>query len=386
MWQHQKGASVLIIGPTQMEETVNSDSDDSSLGSMDDDDAYADFVKTTVSLHPKNCCDNKPRDVERMKRFLAKDSLSLDRRDSAWELTPLQWAVQLGHYRCVEFLLDAGADYTLPADNNTDLLEIALREEHNYNVVKILLDFGISANYEPPKGCPVRYNKSYYVTCALRHGILPAQILLDYGAVVNDFDGYDINFYNFTHFVAASSAVIEAKADVLKFLLLNGAPVDAKSARLTKPSSSNPVVKDCLSLIHLFICCDGERGFEEEKKIADLLHQFGANFWEKNRLGLTPLQVRSNRIVWNKERRLRDIGWLSQRPREDIFFRITEYLRHLMSAPLSLTSLCRLTLVRSMGQNYFKNLHLLPKLPRRVIAFLRGWELLDRPVYGDFSL
>ncbi|CAB3364962.1 Hypothetical predicted protein [Cloeon dipterum] len=317
-----------------------------------------------------------------MRKILAKDGFALERRDlhSAHELTPLQSAVKYGHHRCVQFLLDLGADHTLRTrDNKNDLLELAVWGYSNESVIKLLLDFGLSPNFKSVENAKVRYNKAYYLTCAMRSGISAAQILLDYGAVINDFVGYSINFNNCEHFVASFNAVIECKSDILKFLLLNGAPVDARQARL--PDNADPVSKDCLSLIHHFVCSNGEKGFDEECKILNLLHQFGANLWERNRLGLTPLQVRSNRPVWNRERHLRDMDWYVQRPNEGVFFRTTEYLRHLMSAPLSLSSLSRLTIIRTMSMNYFRDLHKLPPLPRKVMAYLRCWELLDRPIY-----
>jgi len=126
------------------------------------------------------------------------------------------------------------------------------------------------------------------------------------------------------------------------------------------------------------VCSNGSVGFEREKMVLDILRQLGADLWEKNRLGLSPLQMRCNRKVWNRERHLRGLSWYHDRPNEGVFFKTTEYLKQLMTAPLSLTSLCRLTLFRVVGPDkYLRNLHLLPLLPTRIKSFLRWEDLPD---------
>jgi hypothetical protein len=156
----------------------------------------------------------------------------------------------------VRFLLDAGADVNVQTRNdNQDVMALAITSNSlmGDSIVEALLNHGVSPNYVQRQGTMWYngvFNKPFYIRQAIessrRRSLL--QMLLDAGAEINDFAGFDINFDNFEFFVSAANCVARTHAKRLKFLLLRGAPTDYRRALL--PDNTHPVTKDSLSLIH----------------------------------------------------------------------------------------------------------------------------------------
>lgn len=226
--------------------------------STDSDDEMDGSYCCQQLLHAGKSCKNRPEDVEAMRKMLTADPLALERREPHFssELTPLQHAISQGHSECVRFLLDAGADVNVQTRNdNQDIMALAITSDPllDDSIVEALLNHGVSPNYVQRQGSMWYngvFNKPFYIRQAIessrRRSLL--QMLLDAGAEINDFAGFDINFDNFEFFVSAANCVARTHAKRLKFLLLRGAPTDYRRALL--PDNTHPVTKDSLSLIH----------------------------------------------------------------------------------------------------------------------------------------
>lgn len=204
--------------------------------------------------------------------------------------TPLMNAVMGEHVECVKFLLQAGANM----DNEGFRLDslICALQSGSYEILELLLKYGLGPDFTRSG---VNYeSRATYVTLAASLGATKElQLLLDYGGMTKDF-AYIESSDHYNDVTPATWATFNGKSDSLKILLLNGAIVNFKQDREYSQHYSIDTLKyDALSLPMHFVMSHGS-DLQEKFKMLSILYQFGADFSQRNSMGLTPLNVLEN--------------------------------------------------------------------------------------------
>ncbi|KAF4519581.1 hypothetical protein B566_EDAN017610 [Ephemera danica] len=299
-------------------------------------------------------CTNQAVDIARMEKLLSEE----DQLNNA-----LKHSVAVGHDLCMNFLISAGASCPV-----TDLLKIAFTEGQTA-IFAMLLDKNCT---QEDINALLDFISKTFINSLVNFNII--QLIHD--------RGFKIEYFDYLKTEPSSRLNDErltvkylVRTNELKYLLLNGGAIDHRQVAIP---NLTPEQKDYLSLIHQLVSFDRYfRCLFWTRKITSIttykeslyiLHQCGANLWEVNSDGNTPLDIVERNII--------------RSPRESAF-RIYEggqefksYMLELMSAPLSLQSLCRLSLLRHFGDQYLKTVDkLASQLPYPVIDFLRGDDM-----------
>jgi ankyrin repeat protein len=341
-------------------------------------------------LH-NSLCENSDKDISIMSYILSIDSESLERvcHDKMFSheeslTTALVHAASAGHEKCLDFLLNQGAQW----EKNTDganLLQVAIKEGNGLKIVDYLFKYG----YFNPIFESVKYGEeynmncgsNYYLMCAVRNfseqneEIEMLNLMLHYGIKV-DYIHTDIKLESYPRHCPSIVAIYFVIPECLKFLLLHGAVIDH---RHTGRNDLSDEVIDCISLIHHFAILSFSQ-LEESLDMLNMLYELGANLWEKNRNGLNPLEVRQDALALEREIDARGgndvfISY-NQEYDEDETELITKQMEKLMSKPLSLKSWCRISLLRTHGLEYLNYVEIVKNdLPETVVMFLKGDDL-----------
>jgi hypothetical protein len=332
-----------------------------------------------IALHPAGKCQHNLRDLKRMKALIAKDPEALNRIQVCQvrsqvghfcdgDQTPIQDAARHGHHRCIKFLIEAGAQLTIPNTNTSNNVLIQAIDSRDATTVKHIVNTGVFRQWHLPN-TPLPKN---YSTHAVRNDDIDTlQILIDTGRPLIDFPHDHTISFNVCEEAVTVSALAFYHSRALKVFLLNGAPIDHTKFKHLQLS---PETIDCLSLIHHFAVFAYDQP-EFAKEILDMLYELGANLWQKNRFGQTPLDVRTSGMDnWFQEWATRKISIYPYCYGTTDFIQISEQLKELMGKPRTLLSSCRVALLRHLGKNYLNAIKTF-KLPTECIQFLNGNDL-----------
>lgn len=336
-------------------------------------------------LHSSSC-KNTEMDIAIMELKLKEDKGCLERKNhkiyvhpSTRYVSALFDAVQKDHEKCVELLVSSGAVTTYTYDDNIH------DGESDLDIVSVAIYIGSNKTQEYffnsglYKQLYHLYHSqaNFYLFYAIRGWQEPEEfdVMLKNGVPVDDFQNFDIQLNSYPYYSPSAQAINRMQEQCIKYLLLHGGAVDYKQTGRTDLS---PEVKDCLSLIHVFAIVSFDCS-EKFLPILNILYELGANLWERNRFSLTPLQVRQDPAMIELELEARDENFgrsYEEQADEDCTRVITEKMIELMSKPLKLTSLCRISILRAMGARYLENIDKLGRLPHEVKLFLEGRDLI----------
>lgn len=327
-------------------------------------------------LHTKYC-KNTDEDIKVMINKLSIDPDSIDQHVYISDIEPrasvLFHAAYKDHDNCFQFLYSNGAEIEGRYENK-DIVHFCIE----YNSIKTLKYIFDAKIYNPiiKNGNENSYLLSAVKTFEFSLNFDLVNLFLNYGVKIDNFKNYNLSINEYPHCSPVVESLVLGCPKLLKLLLLRGAVVDY---RQTGRNDLNVETKNCISLIHNFAMleCSSISGYLDNLYI---LYQFGANLWEKNRLGFTPLEIRENLQLFQDEFMAR--GGLVRPGFCDVFtedmMKITDELHKLMSKPLTLKSSCRVVLWRSCGSEYLQYVESLKGcVPQEVLTFLTGDDLPD---------
>ncbi|KAF4522397.1 hypothetical protein B566_EDAN012980 [Ephemera danica] len=289
-------------------------------------------------LHSRLHCGGEQKDCEEMKSRLTANpellELPVTCLGQGCECPPLMCAVRAGHYVCVEFLLQEGANPNARgqklASQETPLF-VALMERR-IDLVKLLLQNSASAMWHHTRD-PTREIINYLTLASMNGQVHMLRLLFEYGAQPNMVtpDSHILT--------PAQTAIRHNQVESLRVLLLFGSKIKEEN----------------YSLLHSTIQSSRyqTKRWENKKRILELLKNFGANIWEKNKDNQTVFDV------------INDPKYPRLPARE-----LSYALEDITSEPLSLQALSRIAIRDAIGpENYLKVVPSLP-LPPMVLAFL----------------
>lgn len=330
------------------------------------------FVKREIVLHPYNC-NHEEKDIEIMNSKLQEDPeclnrVSLDNFVIDTRANAVIKAAYMGHFKCVEWLISVGADINAKY-GSVDLITASSIHTNMIDILDKLFENKLITLHLQPNN---------YVYEAVNNYIgsdIYLKLLLKHDIPVDNFNNFNITLKNYHKISPTVRAILYYRdCSILKVLLLHGAAVDY---RHTGRNDLNPEVKDCLSLIH-HVAINAFNFRRHYFGILNTLYEFGANFWDKNRNGLTPIEVRLF-----KHEIENDLQDRNKATRENYNCRIksasrkiTNKMEELMRTPLRLKSLCRISMMRVKGSEYPGYVEELQDiLPVEILQFLRAEDL-----------
>lgn len=309
----------------------------------------------TILLHSETC-EQLDSDIEDMRRKLQDDPSCLEYKSSQEEYhyTPLQKAVQAKHQKCIEFLLDSGANINSKNNFGVTALQLALGLTEGFGIAEFLLKKGASANFQPRENDP-GYNRTSNLILVSSNpsSINKLKLLLNYGAITEDLSNMETTTYYFFH-TPLSVTVFHCNLAALKVLLLHGAIADIRQVKSTNIA---PDLIDRHSLPHILVqyCTKSS----DLKKVAfEMLQQFGVDIQQRNRNNVTTKEyvVRMGR---------------NGQATDEYVKSMVQIIDDLTRKPLTLQSLCRVAIKDSIGKGYVNKLPNLPYLPPQVTGFLK---------------
>jgi ankyrin repeat protein len=152
-----------------------------------------------------------------MAKFLLKHGANIDKADQ-YDRTPLMRAVEQGDAKAVSFILENGADPDLESNIGKTALMMAARDG-NLEMAKLLVEKGASIEIECKSALIEALDN--------RHDDI-AKFLIMNGANVNAKDGYDVTALMHA---LANGNMAEDKFEILMLLVDKGADIGAKNSR-----------------------------------------------------------------------------------------------------------------------------------------------------------
>jgi hypothetical protein len=333
-------------------------------------------------------CTNTEFDIEMMEYKLAKDPDCLERKnylpindDTEFYLASALFdAASHDHDKCLGMMIKSGANIYKTYENS-DIFEYCIKE-NKIKSIKYLINNNIFNSIFNPNSSQYKVNcgSNYYLflaakNCTSKTGWDTIEILLDQGVQVDDFLKFDISLRYYPYFSPTAQVIYNMVPGALKLLLLHGGIIDY---RQTGEDDLVDEIKDCFSLIHHF-AITSFANIDDSLEILNILYNFGANLWEKNRNGLTPVEVRQDAMCIITELSARG-GYYDDNYYDDSNYveteRITEKMQELMHTPLTLQCWVRIALVKDKGSKYLKYVgDLEDVLPSRILKFLKADDL-----------
>lgn len=287
-----------------------------------------------------------------MEKKLQADPHSINRaQESENQDQPLHVAIYCAHVSCVQFLLDEGATIDLENHEEEKPLERAVNTRCSYQVdsyqrmyklnciIKLLLKHGADIDYSGTE-----FRCTHFLTKLIASEEMDIfKLFLDYGAKTHDTNAIEEG--DMYYETPLYESLLAGQFKVAKLLFLHGAVLD-----LHKLPSSELYCLQHMSILHQIVKNVDETDEEKYCKILNLYKQFGGDFYVtyRNETALEYLNTHVN------ERNL------------DIYSLVEKYAY----TPLSLQSICRLTIRSCMGREYKDNIVKLP-LPKEVKQFLK---------------
>jgi hypothetical protein len=358
-----------------------------------DKDESGDFIANRYYLLHSEKCKNSDQDIAIMKCKLIDDPKCIERKDyclparNTEKCTALFDAVFKDHHKCVAFMITRGSNIW-EIYRWFDIIETCLYR-HRFKTLKYLIHSKmVSPIFNPENsGIVNALNASnFYLLVAVKKdcGLDIINLFLKLGVKVDDFVNYNLALNHCPFKMPAFCALDLCQPLVLKTLILYGGAVDDRNIDRDLDDES----KDCLSLIHHYVLFS-YTNLREALLLLYILYEFGANLWQCNRHGMTPIEVRQNLTALNRELIVRRIHQDNENEASaKVTPIISTKIQELMTKPLSLKSWSRIALITDKKSNYLNYLDQLEgEVPREVMRFLRTEEItLDSIVIKNNNL
>lgn len=290
-------------------------------------------------------CQESEKDFHYMQDLLQIDRRSIvrfqDTKDNpTFKCPPLMAAYCVKHYKCMKFLLDNGAKPEGMNLNKYTTMHFALHDD-DYTAVTLLLDYGIDTNFNE-SGC------GSFLSWSLGNEKI-TRLLLNHGAKTDTVSEEHEEAYYTSNL---SKALRKGHCECAKLLLLFDAVTDYRKIPRVHPTTlylnafPHCVIKSSRPM----------KSIETQMRMFAMLHQFGIDLYQRNRIGITVLDVLRFQSIGDEESRI-----------------LAEYLKQLLSQPLSLMSLSRIVIKQMLGRETINKLAILEKLhilPVPLIRFL----------------
>lgn len=336
------------------------------------------FATRRYLLHSEQC-KNGEQDLAIMRCKLSDDPDCLSRQQysvAGDKCSALFDAVYNDHHNCVAFMVSAGAN-VWEICRWYDIVETCLYR-HRYKTLRYLIANNIIGPLFDPNNSGIvnALNASnYYLLVAVKKECTLdiINLFLKLGVQVDVYLNFDLELNHCPFKMPTVCAIETCKPLVLKTLVLHGGKLD--HTQIVTAANLSEESQDCLSLVHHFTLFAFTR-LQDALLLLLVLHQFGANLWQTNRHGMTPLEVRQNPTALQREILVRRIRQQVSEESEIVASHITAKMEQLMSQPLSLKCWSRIALVRDKVAEYPRFVdNLGNQVPREVVHFLRAEEL-----------
>lgn len=296
-------------------------------------------------LHPNDCTESE-EDLKYMRHMIEIDRRSLARlqeneENPTFKGPPLMKAYCARHYKCMEFLLENGARPDGTNSSKYTTMHFALHD-NNIIAVQLLFKYGSNPNFNS-SGC------GSFLSWALGNAEITS-ILLSHGAFT---DCILSSEYDFAYYLSnLSRALRRGHIESAKLLLLYNAITDYR-----KVPGINPYCLHFNAFPHCVIKENHpKKSVEVQIEMFRMLHEFGVDLYQPNKVGLTVMQVLQFQAIGDEESRV-----------------LFEYLRKLLSEPPTLLSLSRIAIKQILGRKLLQKLPIIQDLkliPLPLVTYL----------------
>lgn len=269
-------------------------------------------------------------DVDKLKQLLSEPECkqNINRRVRPYGATPIRLAATSGSHVCIKYLIENDADVDITDVKGQTPLFVAVQKNF-VDCARLLLENGANPNGSDR-------NRSSPLFVAAKDGFIDCvKILLKFGADT-ELIGKSIDVPGFPLHISA----IYQHYECYTTLLLGGAEPDL---RLIKPALPSIKIAQ-ISLAHVLV------RHHCPAKFAEIFVEFGGYLWQKDMEGLLVTELRKENSC-------------------KVFF------QRVISIPLRLQSICRITIRRWLGRFKLEKILQLP-LPFYLINFLLYKDLI----------
>ncbi|XP_065353551.1 serine/threonine-protein phosphatase 6 regulatory ankyrin repeat subunit B-like [Cloeon dipterum] len=316
--------------------------------------------KRHVSVHFDCKCTDE--DIARMAREMREDPNLLDGYGGQ-SCPPLLHAVIKEHPRCVEFLLECGAEANQEYEALGETALSCAVTRSTPDIARLLLArdaTGINARSSLTKETPlvkaVKHGNAQTVRLLLENGARPnagtmrneenvscvfLAIELGYESIVTDLLAFGATLTGHAHFDKHNMlykhmqfAIAEGQLESVKSLCLYGALKEL--AKLTLYPNLSTSIHCNFTLLGIIFRSDN--ALEVNVRLINILYEFGFNFWKVDK---------HDKNAWKKMEKLQENDFAKL-----LIFRV----RRLRSRPMSLKQLSRIYLLNYFEHNYTRSI------------------------------